>query len=224
VTETEASTSAAPVERRQVPYFSQWMSPAAVRAIVEDGADPCDDPAWPAAGFDSAADYRFWAVRTCGLACLESILAFWEIPTPSRAELVERALKWGAYRHDGPGRVEGLIYRPFADWVACDFGLQADVHPHLDLDAVAALDPGWFAILSVSSKIRGLRDLDGPPGGHLVLAHSWGPDGIVCHNPSGVPPQQANTHLDWATFGRYFARRGIVVRPPSSALSATLEN
>jgi hypothetical protein len=34
-----------------VPYYSQWGSPDWVRAIVEEAADPCDDPHWRQSGF-----------------------------------------------------------------------------------------------------------------------------------------------------------------------------
>jgi hypothetical protein len=62
-----------------VPYYSQWGSPDFVRAIVEDNADPCDDPAWQRGGFTDPERYRFWAKRLCGLTCLESALDFWKI-------------------------------------------------------------------------------------------------------------------------------------------------
>src|ERR1700742_4954559 len=50
-----------------VPYYPQWGSPDWVRAIVDDDADPCDDPAWQRSGFTDPERYRFWADRLCGL-------------------------------------------------------------------------------------------------------------------------------------------------------------
>ena len=38
-----------------VPYYSQWGSPEWVQPIVEEDADPCDDPAWQRSGFTEQA-------------------------------------------------------------------------------------------------------------------------------------------------------------------------
>ena len=191
-----------------VPYFSQWMSPDWVRPIVEDGADPCDDPRWPDAGFDTADEYRFWSRRICGLACFESVLTYWDIEVPTRAELVRSAVKWGAYRQVGPDEVEGLTYAPFAEWVGCDFGMDAEVHGRLPLTDVPALldaDDDSFVIASVSAEIRYPDRPNSRRGGHLVLIHAWDGTNLRFHNPSGIPPHQANAHLELPTFTRFYA-------------------
>src|SRR6266545_669277 len=126
-----------PFRHVEVPYFSQWASPDWVRPIVEEGADPCDDPMWAVAGFEAPDEYRFWSWKTCGLACLESVLSHWGFEVPSRADLVRSALTWGAYRKVGPNRAEGLTYGPFAEWVGSEFGLEAEVHRQLPLDEIA---------------------------------------------------------------------------------------
>jgi hypothetical protein len=199
-----------------VPYFAQWGSAEGVRAIVEDGADPCADPAWADAGFDNEDEYRFWARRICGLACLESVLTHWSIPAPPRADMVRSALKWGAYRLT-ENRLEGLTYTPFADWVQADFGIQVEIHPRLPAESVGALlDSDSFVIASVSSEIRYPARSNTRKGGHLVLIHGTSHDGLVFHNPSGVPPYQADAHVSLTTFARFYADRAMQLRRPNA--------
>ena len=51
--------------------------------------------------------------------------------------LVEGALSWQAYVPQGD-RVAGLIYGPFADWVAAEYGITVEVAADLPLAAVTA--------------------------------------------------------------------------------------
>lgn len=198
-----------------VPYFAQWASAEGVRAIVEDGADPCADPDWTSAGFETPDEYRFWSRRICGLACLQSALTYWGLDVPIRSVLLRSALKWGAYRLIGTDRVEGLTYAPFADWVASEFGLTGVVHGHLPLDQVPCrVDVDSFLLASVSSEIRYPDRPNERRGGHLVLVLGHDDTGVYIHNPSGVPPHQADAHLDWATFARFYAGRGVELRRP----------
>lgn len=198
---------------QNVPFFAQWASPRGVRAIVVDGADPCDDPLWSEAGFDSEDEYRFWSRRICGLACLQSVLAYWALDVPSRAELLRAALKWGAYRRVLPDRVEGLIYAPFAAWVTRELGLHAEVHGRLPLaDLARHVADGTFVIASVSAEIRYPDRANSRRGGHLVLVHGCDEHGVSFHNPSGIPPYQANAYVDHATFERFYACRGVALR------------
>ncbi|SIT47881.1 conserved hypothetical protein [Paraburkholderia ribeironis] len=112
-----------------VPYYTQWGSPAWVRAIVEQQRDPCDDPHWQRSGFADPEHYRFWAQRLCGLTCLESALDYWRIGHAPRAALLDEALRHGVYRMREDGGVDGLIYRPFAVWVASAFGVPGIAGP-----------------------------------------------------------------------------------------------
>ncbi|VVE54561.1 hypothetical protein PPN31114_04938 [Pandoraea pneumonica] len=201
-----------------VPYRSQWASPELNERIVNGSIDPCDDPMWTLSGFSSATEYRFWARRICGIACLESILDFLSIPHGTRYEMVREALSFGAYiRHDD-NSVTGLIYRPFCDWVRARYQLDVDVYEHTPLSNVAkAISPSCMAFASVSSEIRNPTTPNARKGGHLILIHGTDPENILFHNPSGVPPYQANVSLRIKEAERFFARRGMFVSIPSGS-------
>ncbi|WP_118180256.1 C39 family peptidase [Paraburkholderia phosphatilytica] len=201
-----------------VPYYTQWGSPEWVRAIAEEGADPCDDPGWRRSGFTDAARYRFWSQRLCGLTCLESALDFWGIGHPSQAAMLDDALRRGVYKLRDDGGVDGLIYRPFADWVGDAFGVTVDVLPDVALTAIAeSLDRETFAIVSVSPEIRRPERPNTKRGGHLILLHGRDAEGVWFHNPSGVPPWQADARLPFDTMERFYAGRGMVLRRCATA-------
>lgn len=125
-----------------VPYYSQWESPELVPQFLAGSLSAADDPNWAASGARTPAEYAFWASRVCGLACLRMVLDSRGLPVPPVIRLVEQALTWNAYVRDGD-RVEGLIYKPFADWVGHDYGISAAVVPDLTLDQVrASASPG----------------------------------------------------------------------------------
>ncbi|HEY2023995.1 C39 family peptidase [Paraburkholderia sp.] len=202
-----------------VPYYTQWASPEWVRDIVERQCDPCDDPHWRRSGFADPVRYRFWAQRLCGLTCLESALDYWRIGHAPRADLLEDALRHGVYRMREDGGVDGLIYRPFADWAARAFGLHVDVVPQAPLEHIAArLDAGTLAIVSVSAEIRYPQRPNQRQGGHLILLHGRDRHGVWFHNPSGVVPHQANVYLPFATIARFYAGRGMTLSRRGAAL------
>jgi hypothetical protein len=195
-----------------VPYYTQWGSPEWVRPIVEDEADPCDDPGWRRSGFTDPQRYRFWASRLCGLTCLESALDYWRIAHPPRAALLDEALRHEVYRLRDDGGVDGLIYRPFAVWVEAAFGLTVGVLPEVGLEEIAArIDADTVAIVSVSPEIRYPERPNEVRGGHLVLLHGRDRDGVWFHNPSGVTPHQADVYLPFATMKRFYAGRGMTL-------------
>ncbi|MGF6758658.1 C39 family peptidase [Paraburkholderia sp. GAS42] len=201
-----------------VPYYTQWGSPEWVRAIVEDNADPCDDPAWSRTGFTEPARYRFWAKRLCGLTCLESALDFWGIEHASRAALLDEALRRGVYRMRNDGGVDGLIYRAFAQWMAEAFGLRAEVLPEAGIEEIASrLDADTLAIVSVSPEIRYPDRPNETRGGHLILLHGRDDRGVWFHNPSGVAPYQADAYLPFDTMKRFYAGRGLTLTRPGQA-------
>ncbi|CAG4895719.1 hypothetical protein LMG31841_02212 [Paraburkholderia saeva] len=201
-----------------VPYYTQWGSPEWVRAIVEDAADPCDDPGWRGCGFTEPERYRFWAKRLCGLTCLESALDFWGIGHPSRAAMLDEALRHEVYRMRNDGGVDGLIYRPFAQWTAQAFGLQVEVLPQIGIEEIAArIDADTLAIASVSPEIRYPERHNETRGGHLILLHGRDERGVWFHNPSGVAPFQADVWLPFETVKRFYAGRGLTLRRPVRA-------
>ncbi|HET9080364.1 MAG TPA: hypothetical protein VFO01_07590 [Trebonia sp.] len=137
-----------------IPYFSQWESAELAARFVHGSLDLADDPRWAASGARTPEEYRYWARKVCGLACLKMILAERGLPVPPTMTLVERALAWQAYVPQGD-RVAGLIYQPFASWVAAEYGVSAEVAPHLPLEAVATMaSPQTLVIASVHSWIR----------------------------------------------------------------------
>ena len=205
-----------------VPYYSQWGSPEWVRPIVEEDADPCDDPAWQRSGFTEREHYRFWAQRLCGLTCLESALDFWGIGHAPRAALLDEALRHEVYRMREDGGVDGLIYRPFASWAEQAFGLQVEVLPDATLEEIATrIDSGTMAIISVSPEIRRPHEPNAQRGGHLILLHGRDPDGVWFHNPSGIAPYQSDVYMPFATLARFYAGRGLTLTRPAGTPGAS---
>jgi hypothetical protein len=216
VTNVSSVKNEATVRHHGVPYHSQWGSPEWVGRIVENKADPCDDPSWSRSGFPTPEDYRFWAKRLCGLACLESALDYWGIAHGTRAELLDAALRHGVYRVREDGGVDGLIYRPFAAWVEAEFGVCVEVMTDEAIENTAArLSAETLAIVSVSPEIRWPERPSERRGGHLILLHGRSDGGVWFHNPSGVPPYQADAWLSCESVARFHARRGMVLTRPA---------
>jgi len=202
-----------PFRHRNVPYHTQWRSPELVGDIVARQIDVCDDPRWRENGFDDPEHYRFWSWKLCGLACLESAFDHWGIVHQPRQVLLQQALEHGVYRLRDDGGVDGLIYRPFAEWVAQDYGLHVEVFGDHTLEHIAAhLDETTLVMASVSPEIRRPDAPNTRRGGHLVLLHGHDPHGVWFHNPSGVPPQQADVFLPYPVFERFYAQRGMTLR------------
>jgi hypothetical protein len=170
------------------------------------------DPRWAASGAQTPGEYGFWAPRVCGLACLRMILAGRQQPVPPMMRLVERALAWRAYIPDGD-RVLGLIYRPFADWAAAEFGVAATVAADLSLDALtASATPQTPVMASVHHSIRWPDLVPPATGGHLVLVTGASAGLVRLHNPSGLPGlSQRDAIIGQAQFARFYAGRGLLV-------------
>ncbi|MGH3187689.1 MAG: peptidase [Streptosporangiaceae bacterium] len=196
-----------------VPYFSQWESAELAARFIDGSLLLAEDPRWAASGARSPAEYEYWAGKVCGLACLKMILARRGLPVPATMILVEQAIAWQAHVPQ-EDRVAGLIYQPFASWVAAEYGIAVEVAPHLRLGQITELaSPDAPVIASVHKWIR-WPDRDPPDrGGHLVLVTGAGGGMLRLHNPSGIPPaSQQDTLIPVTDFGRFFARRGMVVR------------
>lgn len=205
------------------PYVSQWGDTACNVAVIERGEDPSALHDWRADGYLSAADYCFWSRQTCGLACLQMILAScptrWARP-PRKAALLADAVAHGVLVPQDDGSVLGLIYAPFVQWVDEAFGLAAVPMPDLPMETLlhAVSSGAWLAMASVSWEIRTPDEEPTHTGGHLVLvydAHEGQAGGkVVFHNPSGLPGSAEGVRMDARRFGRFFAGRGILVRRP----------
>lgn len=195
-----------------IPYYSQWESPELVTQFLDGSLSADDDPNWARSGARTPAEYGFWASRVCGLACLRMVLGSRGLPVSPMIQLVQRALAWRAYVRDGD-RVEGLIYKPFADWIGHDYGISAAVVPDLTVEQVCAgASAAAPVIASVHSSIR--RPSRTPPqtGGHLVLVTGAAEGVLRLHNPSGLPgASQRDARIAIADFARFFAGRGLIV-------------
>jgi hypothetical protein len=117
--------------------------------------------------------------------------------------------------HPGGERLDGLLYAPFAAWIAPAFGIKATVHPDLPQPEVAQhIHDGGLAMLSVHPWIRWPDRNPPQTGGHLVLATGAGDAGMWVHNPSGLPDHsQENAFIAWDDLGRFYAGRGMLIHP-----------
>jgi hypothetical protein len=175
-----------------------------------------EDPRWRQSGAASPAEYAYWAVKTCGLACLKMILAARGQPVPPTMALVRRALGWQAFVPiPGTSRVHGLIYRPFAGWVSAEYGIAAEVAGELPLSGlVERLAAGTTVIASVHPWVRWPGRVPPDRGGHLVLVTGQDGGELTLNNPSGLPGvSQHGTRIALADFARFYAGRGLVIRP-----------
>jgi len=130
---------------------------------------------------------------------------------PTLYELAVGCMEYGAYT-DEPGRPQGLIYRPFAEYARDRHGLRADVITELGpARIIAELSEGRLVIASVHPEIR--RPRNDPPGtgGHLVLVTGYADGQVTFHNPSGHTPEAVVATLPMLVFDRFAARRGIAL-------------
>lgn len=195
-----------------VPYFSQWETPDLTLAVVAEGDIALRrDPLWAASGATSLDEYATWAAHVCGMACLKMVLAAGGRMIPT-LDLARGCTAHGGYVVDpDSGAIRGLIYAPFVTFVAEAFGLRASVVTGIGVHDLPALmaGGGWF-IASVHHDIRWPERAPPSTGGHLVLVLAADAATVTFHNPSGHDAgSQANVVLPSATFGRFFAGRGI---------------
>lgn len=197
-----------------VPYFAQWESADLIEDIVCHRLAARDDPLWWRSGARTAAEYEFWSWRSCGIACLQMLLAARTDPVPPAFALGMELLAAGAYTLR-EGGLDGLNYAPFVAYLRERWGMTAQVRVDLDPDGLYDLVAGGARVLA--SVHPSVRDAPADPprrGGHLVLVHDVNDadDSLVFHNPSGTTPAtQASARLSRTEFARYFASRGVVV-------------
>jgi hypothetical protein len=202
---------------RPVPYVSQFASPELVEGFVSDLVPVGADPRWAESGARDVVQYAWWARRMCGMACLRMVLGAHGIEAPPLVPLAEECARHGGYVRHADGRVDGLIYAPFVAWVAERFGPAGEVRGDLPLAEV--LDLAAAGALVMASVHPWLRWPDREPpsrGGHLVLVVGTSPDGLLVHNPSGLPGEsQSSAELKPSTFERFYADRGVVFPRPA---------
>lgn len=196
-----------------MPYYSQWESPDLVPDIINGTLRAADDPLWQKSGAASRDDYEYWSWRVCGMACLRMVLDHWRGTAPGTVDLAQECLEAGAYVRHADGRLDGLIYAPFADYVRSRWALDAEVHPSLPVAEVQhQLADGRLLMLSVHPSIR-LLDPEPPhKGGHLVLAVAANAANVYLHNPSGFPDRsQRGAIVPWPDLERFYAGRGVAL-------------
>jgi hypothetical protein len=197
--------------RRPVPSITQYASASLIAAIAYEGHPRAEDPLWQESGAPDRETYAAWCGRWCGMACFRMALLARDGVAPSLYELAIGCAEYGAYT-DEPGRPQGLIYRPFAEYARDKHGLRADVITELDPARLTAeVDRGRLVIASVHWEIR--RPQNDPPGtgGHLVLVTGHVDGQLTFHNPSGHTPEAIVATLPVPAFDRFAARRGIAL-------------
>jgi hypothetical protein len=69
-------------------------------------------------------------------------------------------------------------------------------------------------MISVHPSIRTPRQTPPHRGGHLVLVTGYDTDGLLVHNPSGLPGRsQRQARVGFGALDRFYAGRGIIIRP-----------
>jgi hypothetical protein len=198
-----------------VPYFSQWESRDLTAAVVAEGAKAAlaRDPLWAASGAATQAEYVEWADHVCGMACLKMMLAARTGQVVPTLELARGCAEHGGYVRQPDGGIKGLIYAPFARYVAARFGMEAEVVVGVEAaDLTGLLRRAQFFMASVHPGIRWPERAPPAQGGHLVLVHGAAAGRIVFHNPSGHDrAAQEDVALTPEVFGRFFAGRGVAV-------------
>lgn len=199
---------------QKVPYYSQWASrdlfePSKKRRSLED------DPRWKGSGASNLSEYIFWANNICGMACLQSILDYKFGKTPKIIDLAKKATEYGAYVIKGDD-VDGLIYKPFVEFIDKECGLKAKVMPHLSIEKIVKeIQNENLVIASVNDKIRyPEKEFHGKKGGHLILVLGVDQQNktFLIHNPSGYTKEsQEYAPIKFHDFKKFFANRGIIV-------------
>ena len=198
--------------RHPVPSMTQYASPSLIAAITYGGHPPGEDPRWRESGAPDQETYAAWCARWCGMACFAMALAARDGAAPTLYELAAGCMEYGAYT-DEPGRPEGLIYRPFAQYARDKHRLHAEVITDLSLARLLAeLGEGRLVIASVHPEIR--RPRGDPPGtgGHLVLVTGHADGLLTFHNPSGHTAEAVVATLPGPVFDRFAAGRGIALQ------------
>ncbi|WNC13673.1 C39 family peptidase [Brevibacillus brevis] len=201
----------------RVPYFAQFESRDRVLDLVSGRMDPADDPLWQQSGATDPAEYAEWSSHICGMACLKMLLAHWQNRVIPTMHLMRECRAYGGYVVQEDGSIKGLIYRPFVSFLEEKFGMQAQLKEHTPIeDIYDLLGEGYVYIASVHPGIRTPEVAPPKQGGHLVYVFGRKQESreVIFHNPSGHTPEtQEHVHLSLETFARFYAKRGILIKP-----------
>jgi hypothetical protein len=202
-----------------IPYFSQFGSAdqAEKYALKQVGLET--DPNWQLTGADSQAEYCRWASHCCGMACLKMALHS-RHPEVSVIGLAKACQQYGGYVwQDGQLVNPGLRYPAFIRFVNQQFGWPARLHRVMSLtDICHQLAAGYYVMASVHPAIGHPESFPASRGGHLVLLtgydHRAGT--VRYHDPGGPMNRQRDVTIAMADFDRFFAHKGLSLRPPVS--------
>ncbi|OZE82831.1 hypothetical protein CH305_07505 [Rhodococcus sp. 15-649-2-2] len=127
-------------------------------------------------------------------------------------ELLDQALERGCYLLEPSGKVHGLLYRPFIEWVEEQFGFACQLVERTPIrQSVRHVRPGQVMIASVSPEIRDPATMASHRGGHLVLIYAVEEKVVRFHNPSGYSYSSDSVSLPIGKFEQFHAQRGIVI-------------
>lgn len=201
-----------------VPFFSQWESRDLTEAVLAQGPRKAlaNDPLWASSGAASVEEYATWGAEVCGMACLKMILAARTGRVVPTLELARDCVAYGGYTVDSlSGRIKGLIYAPFVNYVRDKFGIQAEVITGIRAAELPAIfDRAEFFMASVHPSIRWPERPSPGKGGHLVLGLACSATALTFHNPSGHERRaQEFAELPLERFDEFFAGRGIAILP-----------
>jgi hypothetical protein len=110
----------------KAPYFSQWESRESNKDILKKKVRASDDPKWKESGAKTKEEYDVWSWSGCGMACTKMLLAHQNGRIIPLVELGKMCAKYGGYIMPLETS-QGLMYAPYATFLAKEFGLRARV-------------------------------------------------------------------------------------------------
>ena len=199
-----------------IPFYSQWESPALVDKILSRKISAKDDPKWKNSGAKSKEEYEYWSWNLCGTACLKMIIAYENKKIPKLFTLARDITRFGGYLPKNKKIIDGLFYKPFIQYLNEVHKRNAMIRNPLSLNRIKLeLSKGNFPIVSVSQTIR---DEQAPTPsnktGHLVIITGYDDStkNLFLNNPSGYyRKSQKNHRISYNDFLKFYSGRGIIV-------------
>ncbi len=149
----------------------------------------------------------------CGMYCLKMILKFVKDLTPSTVELAKECMDSGGYVIEENGRLSGMVYKPFKEFIKSKFNLDSEVCSFLSITRIKyEISHRNFVIASVHWDIKDSKNSPKFKGGHLVVITGYDLESLYLNNPGGYEnSSQMNYRISFADFKKFFASRGIVI-------------
>jgi hypothetical protein len=176
----------------EMPYYAQLASPDWLSRVFDDGGDPTGDPNWEAFGTTDADEYRYWAPRSCGIACVKMVVeALGGLPRPMM-EWVKQGIDREGYRirseADGSIKELGWSHTVLAALISAA-GFPARSAQTQPAGIICALRRGMPVIVSITFELGTNRPI-AQNSGHLGVItgsdlESDQLQAVYIHNPSG---------------------------------------